>query len=40
MKADTLRETAVEKGLQIGLPPPKAHLLADTIIGDLVGRKG
>ena len=38
--ADTLRETAVEKGLQVGLPQPKAQLLADAIVGDLLGRKG
>ena len=40
MKADALRETALEKGLQVGLPYPKAQLLADAIVGDLLGRKG
>ncbi len=38
--ADTLRETALEKGMQAGLPEQKAQLLADAIVGNLLGRKG
>jgi hypothetical protein len=40
VKADALRETALEKGLQAGLPDPRAQLLADAIAGHLLGRKG
>jgi hypothetical protein len=39
VKASALRETALQKGLQVGLPHPKAQLLADAIVGDLLGRK-
>jgi hypothetical protein len=39
VKANALRQTALEKGLQVGLPQPKAQLLADAIVGDLLGRE-
>jgi hypothetical protein len=39
VRASALREIALEKGLQVGLPHPKAQLLADAIVGDLLGRK-
>jgi hypothetical protein len=38
--AETLRETALEKGIQAGLAQPQAQLLADAIVGNLLGRKG
>ena len=40
LTAETLRETALEKGLQAGLSQPQAQLLADAIVGNLLGRKG
>ncbi len=38
--AEALRETALEKGIQAGLARPQAQLLADAIVGNLLGRKG